>query len=142
MSAVLRLSPIPCLLPPSGTFPQACVSNLIVRLLSSLVMLFASSLLVQTSLPQSSAIAQFTEPEEDRSFYLDHPVLHPEALSGIWETPSGSGGAVGIHLQLAAKNWGRTTSDRPQTVRICEALLPKRHADSTNRRNVSRVQTL
>ena len=66
-------------------------------------MLFALSLLVQTSLSQSSAIAQFSETEEDRSFYLNQPVLHPEALSGVWETPSGDGGAVGIHLQLAAK---------------------------------------
>jgi hypothetical protein len=76
------------------------VSKLIVTLLSSLIMLFALSLLVQTSLSQSSAIS---ESEEDRSFYLNQPVLHPEALSGIWETPIGNGGAVGIYLQLATK---------------------------------------
>jgi hypothetical protein len=66
-------------------------------------MLFALSLLVQTSFSQSSAIAQFSGTAEDRSFYLDQPVLHPEALSGIWETPNGDDGAVGIHLQLATK---------------------------------------
>ncbi|MGC2398427.1 MAG: hypothetical protein WA510_01525 [Acidobacteriaceae bacterium] len=38
---------------------------------------------------------------DDRSFYLDQPVFHPEALSGIWETSNGQGGAVGIHLALA-----------------------------------------
>jgi hypothetical protein len=76
------------------------VSKLIVTLLSNLIMLFALSLLVQTSLSQSSAIS---ESEEDRSFYLNQPVLHPEALSGIWETPIANGGAVGIYLQLATK---------------------------------------
>jgi hypothetical protein len=58
-------------------------------------MLFTMSLLVQTSLSQSS--------EEDRSFNRDQPVLHPETLSGVWEIPNGDGGAVGIHLQLATK---------------------------------------
>jgi hypothetical protein len=66
-------------------------------------MLFVWSLFGQTSPLQSSAIAQTSETWKDRSFYLDQPVLHPEALSGTWETPSGNGGAVGIHLQLAAK---------------------------------------
>ena len=27
-------------------------------------------------------------------------VTHPEDLSGVWETPDGHGGAVGIHLML------------------------------------------
>ena len=39
-------------------------------------------------------------PPEDRSFYEGRPVVHPEALSGIWEAPDGRGGAVGIHLEL------------------------------------------
>ena len=76
------------------------MSKLIVTLLSNLIMLFTLSLLVQTSLSQSSAIS---ESEEERSFYLNQPVLHPEALSGIWETPIGNGGAVGICLRLATK---------------------------------------
>ena len=58
-------------------------------------MLFTLRVLVQTSLSQSS--------EEDRSFNRDQPVLHPETLSGVWETPNGDGGVVGIHLQLATK---------------------------------------
>ena len=72
-------------------------------LLSSLITLVALSLLAQTELSQSSAIAKLSATDEDRSFYLNQPILHPEALSGIWETPSGNGGAVGIHLQLATK---------------------------------------
>lgn len=42
--------------------------------------------------PQASA--------EDQSFYLDQPVVHPEALSGVWETSDGEGGVVGIRLRL------------------------------------------
>ncbi len=37
---------------------------------------------------------------EDRSFYLGQHVMHPESLSGIWETSNGHGGAIGIHLEL------------------------------------------
>jgi hypothetical protein len=37
---------------------------------------------------------------EDRSFYLGYQVMHPESLSGIWETTNGHGGAIGIHLEL------------------------------------------
>lgn len=37
---------------------------------------------------------------EDRSFYLGQQVMHPESLSGIWETSNGHGGAIGIHLEL------------------------------------------
>ena len=37
---------------------------------------------------------------EDRSSYLGRRVMHPESLSGIWETSNGHGGAIGIHLQL------------------------------------------
>jgi hypothetical protein len=37
---------------------------------------------------------------EDRSFYLGRQVMHPESLSGIWETSNGHGGAIGIHLEL------------------------------------------
>ena len=82
---------------------QRCVSILIMCLLSSLIMLFALSLLAQTGLSQSSAMAKLSETDEDRSFYLNQPILHPEALSGIWETPSDNGGAVGIHLQLSTR---------------------------------------
>jgi hypothetical protein len=37
---------------------------------------------------------------EDRSFYLGQQVMHPESLSGVWETSNVHGGAVGIHLEL------------------------------------------
>jgi hypothetical protein len=72
-------------------------------LLSSLIMLFGLSLLAQTGLSQSGANAKLSETDEDRSFYLNQPIFHPETVSGIWETPNGNGGAVGIHLQLATK---------------------------------------
>ncbi len=62
-------------------------------------MLVVLGLLVPTRLSRLSAIAQSSRTEEDRS--LNQTALHPEALSGIWETPNGDGGAVGIHLQLA-----------------------------------------
>jgi hypothetical protein len=41
-------------------------------------------------------------PQQDRSFYLGTPVMHPEELSGLWEAPDGRGGAIGIHLVLDA----------------------------------------
>jgi hypothetical protein len=66
-------------------------------------MLFGLSLLAQTGLSQSGANAKLSETDEDRSFYLNQPIFHPETVSGIWETPNGNGGAVGIHLQLATK---------------------------------------
>ena len=59
------------------------------------------SLLAQMNPFQSRATTQFSEADGDSSFYLNQAVLHPEALSGIWEAPNGNGGAVGIHLQLA-----------------------------------------
>jgi hypothetical protein len=37
---------------------------------------------------------------EDRSPYMGNLVAHPESLSGLWEAPNGSGGAVGIHLSM------------------------------------------
>jgi hypothetical protein len=39
-------------------------------------------------------------PLDDKSFYLDQPVLHPEEISGVWEAPDGHGGAIGINLLL------------------------------------------
>ncbi len=39
-------------------------------------------------------------PINDVSPYLGNPVAHPEALSGLWETSNGHGGAFGIHLLL------------------------------------------
>jgi hypothetical protein len=38
--------------------------------------------------------------QQDRSFYLDTLVTHPEDLSGVWEASDGHGGAIGIHLIL------------------------------------------
>jgi hypothetical protein len=37
---------------------------------------------------------------EDRSFYLGQQGMHPESLSGVLETSSGHGSAIGIHLEL------------------------------------------
>jgi len=64
--------------------------------------LIAASFLMAVVLAQSRLSAQSQLPAEDRSFYLNEPVIHPEALSGIWESPNGQGGAVGIHLELAS----------------------------------------
>jgi len=50
--------------------------------------------------PQSSVTTGAEANPGDRSFYLDQPVGHPEALSGIWEASNGQGGAVGIHMVL------------------------------------------
>jgi hypothetical protein len=67
----------------------------------SMLGLFAIGLLASSSYAQSSAAATLPEtPPEDRSFYLNQPVDHPEALSGVWETSNGHGGAVGIHIEL------------------------------------------
>jgi len=38
--------------------------------------------------------------QEDRSLYSRQQVIHPESLSGIWETSNGHEGAIGIHLEL------------------------------------------
>ena len=50
--------------------------------------------------PQSSATAPPQTPPADRSFDVNQPMDHPEALSGVWESSDGRGGAVGIHLEL------------------------------------------
>jgi len=45
--------------------------------------------------------AAFAQGDSILSPYEGHrPVDSPEALSGLWEAPDGSGGAVGIHLML------------------------------------------
>jgi hypothetical protein len=49
---------------------------------------------------QSGIATQINTHQAHRSFYTGRPVGHPEALSGVWETPDGHGGAVGIHLRL------------------------------------------
>ncbi|HUO59396.1 MAG TPA: hypothetical protein VMU24_01930, partial [Candidatus Acidoferrales bacterium] len=57
--------------------------------------------------PGASAQTQLSA--NDRSFYLNHPVVDPESLSGIWEAADGRGGAVGIHLELATTLPGDTS---------------------------------
>ncbi len=47
---------------------------------------------------------------QERSFYQGKPVQHPEALSGLWETSDGRGGAIGIHLLLDTSVPGDATS--------------------------------
>jgi hypothetical protein len=49
---------------------------------------------------QSGIATQTDTDPAHRSLYRGRPVDHPEALSGVWETPDGHGGAVGIHLRL------------------------------------------
>jgi hypothetical protein len=61
----------------------------------------AMNLITAATLSQHKVTMQLPLSSDDRSFYLDQPVFHPEALSGIWETGNGQGGAVGIHLALA-----------------------------------------
>jgi len=51
--------------------------------------------------PHAAAQESFSgQQAEDRSFYLGRPVPAPEELSGVWETPDGHGGAIGLHLVL------------------------------------------
>lgn len=52
-----------------------------------------------------------------RSLYFDRSVHDPETSSGVWETPDGKGGAVGLDLEL-------TTALPNKTVRI--AWKPQR----------------
>ena len=54
-------------------------------------------------------------PSRDRSFYLGRQVMHPESLSGIWETSDGHGGAVGIHLIFATSLPPSALSWTPQS---------------------------
>jgi hypothetical protein len=62
--------------------------------------LLAVAFVVPPCAPQSSVTTPPETPPGDRSFYVNQPVNYPEALSGVWQTPDGSGGAVGIHLEL------------------------------------------
>lgn len=65
------------------------------------------ALLIFTS---ASAQCSQAQASADKSFYLGKLVEHPEALSGIWETSDGHGGAVGIHLVLDTTVPGTATS--------------------------------
>jgi hypothetical protein len=40
--------------------------------------------------------------EQDQRLHLGRPVVHPEELSGIWETSDDHGGIIGLHLILNA----------------------------------------
>lgn len=53
-----------------------------------------------SSCPLGMAQSRYEPTVGSRSLYFDRPVFHPEALSGVWETPDGKGGAVGIQLEL------------------------------------------
>ena len=48
---------------------------------------------------QSTAIRQ----RSDQSLHEGQPLADPEAFSGIWESPDGQGGAVGIQLKLQSE---------------------------------------
>jgi hypothetical protein len=69
--------------------------------LASAILFVLSILLAKTSLSQTNPALPDSRSEADRSPYQNQPVLHPEALSGVWETQDGEGGAVGIHLELS-----------------------------------------
>jgi hypothetical protein len=56
--------------------------------------------LIVAASPQSIPASSPTPQQQDRSFYFDMPVTHPEDLSGVWEASDGHGGAIGIHLIL------------------------------------------
>lgn len=62
--------------------------------------LFCSALVVSVAFAQPGGSTPSPTAAEDQSFYLDRPVVHPEALSGVWEAADGEGGAVGIQLHL------------------------------------------
>ena len=64
--------------------------------------IFAASLITLLSRALDAQQDSRTIPveQEDRSFYMGRDVMHPESLSGIWETSNGHGGAIGIHLEL------------------------------------------
>ena len=49
---------------------------------------------------QTPSRSRGDDPKNDVSPYVGRAVLHPEALSGLWEAANGHGGAVGIHLLL------------------------------------------
>jgi hypothetical protein len=66
----------------------------------SLALSVCVCMLTAVTSPQSIPASSPTPQQQDRSFYLDTPVTHPEDLSGIWEAPDGHGGAIGIHLIL------------------------------------------
>lgn len=66
----------------------------------ALLGVFAVGFLMPTARSQSSVSTSPQTSPDDRSFYLNQPVEHPEALSGVWETSDVHGGAVGIHLEL------------------------------------------
>lgn len=62
--------------------------------------LFLMSFLSSCALGQAMAGSRYESPVGSRSLYFNRTVHDPEALSGVWETPDGKGGAVGIELKL------------------------------------------
>lgn len=58
----------------------------------------------------TQVVSAQSSPADDQSPYHDLLVTSPESLSGLWETPDGHGGRVGLHLQLITNVPGTTTS--------------------------------
>jgi hypothetical protein len=87
-----------------GNTPNvSIVSHIACRLIARALMVAtvsACTLQRMEARPQSGADSH--SPQQDRSFYLGTPVMHPEDLSGLWEAPDPRGGAIGIHLVLDA----------------------------------------
>lgn len=83
-----------------GTFQSSELSTRSVYFCRGMLGLLLVNLLLPCALGQAKAGVRYEGPLGSRSLYFDRPVFHPEALSGVWETPDGKGGAVGIELKL------------------------------------------
>ncbi len=81
-------------------------------LLSCIVGCRRSVSVTPRDLPQAQA-----DPALYRSFYNGQSISNPEALSGVWETGDGHGGAVGIELTLttSVSDDVRTSEGGPET---------------------------
>lgn len=84
-------------------------------------------LLVPCALGQAGS--RYVWPTGSRSLYFNRPVFHPESISGVWETPVGKGGAVGIQLDLttAVPNGTGSVKWTPQKWRGLEVGVFERH---------------
>ena len=57
----------------------------------ALVGMLAVAFFARPPRSQSSVTRKPETPPGDRSFYVNQPVDHPEALSGVWQTSDGQG---------------------------------------------------
>jgi hypothetical protein len=87
-----------------GEYPHVSIVSHIAcsRIARALVVASVSACTLPGMEARSQSGADSHSPQQDRSFYLGMPVMHPEDLSGLWEAPDPRGGAIGIHLVLDA----------------------------------------